>query len=71
MQSEMWLSWGLHITHLYNKCRNTLETADENSQDNYMNANICSNMYPSLLLPHKPIDFAYVLQVNYVMPATH
>ncbi|XP_036332038.1 uncharacterized protein LOC118743458 isoform X1 [Rhagoletis pomonella] len=93
-QSDMWLSWALQISCLYNKwCRrDRLKDADnidgvckevdgapsqagekkgpQTGEDGgtgeanaaECNANICSNMYPALLLPPKTIDFAYVLQ---------
>ena len=86
MHSEIWLNWGLQITHLYNKCRGTLKVTDVEdadtksekmdsgtsclllpSQSTDYHANICSNMYPALLLPLKAIDFAYVLQVIHVI----
>ena len=69
MQSEIWLNWALQITQLYNKCRQPLEATEnvddaKKSKDELLNSNICSNMYPPLLLPYKSIDFAYVLQVR-------
>lgn len=71
MQSEIWLNWALQITQLYNKCRQPLEISEEGetkkSSDEQLNSNICSNMYPALLLPYKSIDFAYVLQVSFQM----
>uniref|UniRef100_A0A1I8PN77 Coiled-coil protein 142 C-terminal domain-containing protein n=1 Tax=Stomoxys calcitrans TaxID=35570 RepID=A0A1I8PN77_STOCA len=70
LQSEVWLSWALQITQLYNKCRKPLLVEDvgdngeaKKSADEQLNANICSNMYPALLLPYKSIDFPYVLQL--------
>nr|XP_036233800.1 uncharacterized protein LOC106627767 isoform X2 [Bactrocera oleae] len=38
------------------------EVSQETTGTTEWNANICSNMYPMLLLPQKPIDFAYILQ---------
>ncbi|XP_018802572.1 PREDICTED: uncharacterized protein LOC108977375 [Bactrocera latifrons] len=38
------------------------EVSQETTGTTEWNANICSNMYPTLLLPQKPIDFAYILQ---------
>ncbi|KAI9579852.1 hypothetical protein GQX74_000640 [Glossina fuscipes] len=66
LQSEVWMNWALQITELYNKCRKPLVDSTANgspkSPDEQMNANICSNMYPALLLPYKRVDFASVLQ---------
>uniref|UniRef100_A0A1A9ZHN7 Coiled-coil protein 142 C-terminal domain-containing protein n=1 Tax=Glossina pallidipes TaxID=7398 RepID=A0A1A9ZHN7_GLOPL len=66
LQSEVWMNWALQITELYNKCRKPLVDSTENGSpklpDEQMNANICSNMYPALLLPYKRVDFASVLQ---------
>ncbi|KAH8409869.1 hypothetical protein KR222_011683, partial [Zaprionus bogoriensis] len=84
MQSEMWLNWALHITQLYNKCRNVnsvqeqkqlqsqpLEDAQAEEEKEpklsgkckeEMHANVCSNMYPALLMSLKNIDFGFVLQ---------
>lgn len=91
MQSEMWLNWALHITQLYNRCRNVHSVRDQqyNQMQNQakedpqseaqlddgepklsgkckeeMHANVCSNMYPALLMSLKNIDFAFVLQVS-------
>ncbi|KAL9891076.1 uncharacterized protein ACN427_009788 [Glossina fuscipes fuscipes] len=67
LQSEVWMNWALQITELYNKCRKPLVDSTANgspkSPDEQMNANICSNMYPALLLPYKRVDFASVLQL--------
>ncbi|XP_032295368.2 uncharacterized protein [Drosophila virilis] len=81
MQSEMWLNWALHITQLYNKCRNVntqlqlqpqpeqdAQTEEDNEPNisgkckEEMHANVCSNMYPALLMSLRNIDFAFVLQ---------
>lgn len=68
LQSEVWMNWALQITELYNKCRKPLMDSTENGSpklpDEQMNANICSNMYPALLLPYKRVDFTCVLQVR-------
>lgn len=95
MQSEMWLNWALHITQLYNRCRNVHSVRDQQQsqllqqqhqqqqQDGQseaqvedgepklsgkckeeMHANVCSNMYPALLMSLKNIDFGFVLQVS-------
>lgn len=85
MQSEMWLNWALHITQLYNKCRNVNSQillqpqpeqeaqAEEDNEPNIsgkckeeMHANVCSNMYPALLMSLRNIDFAFVLQVSWL-----
>lgn len=93
MQSEMWLNWALHITQLYNRCRNVHSARDQQQsqlvhqqQDGQpeaqvdgdgepklsgkckeeMHANVCSNMYPALLMSLKNIDFGFVLQVRFV-----
>ncbi|XP_073819814.1 uncharacterized protein [Musca autumnalis] len=70
LHSEVWMNWALQITQLYNKCRKPMTVTDgeENGEskkpeDEQLNANICSNMYPALLLPYKSIDFAHVLQL--------
>ncbi|KAH8312619.1 hypothetical protein KR044_011687 [Drosophila immigrans] len=84
MQSEMWLNWALHITQLYNRCRNVNSVrAEEQPQSllqpeqegeekepklsgkckEEMHANVCSNMYPALLMSLKNIDFGFVLQI--------
>ncbi|XP_034487030.1 uncharacterized protein LOC117791400 [Drosophila innubila] len=88
MQSEMWLNWALHITQLYNRCRNVNATQDQRIKQEQsqlppeqdaqtelemepklsgkckeeMHANVCSNMYPALLMSLKNIDFGFVLQ---------
>ncbi|XP_017869827.1 PREDICTED: uncharacterized protein LOC108618361 [Drosophila arizonae] len=85
MQSEMWLNWALHITQLYNKCRNVNasqkqwppkapaeQEAPLEEEENEpklsgkckeeMHANVCSNMYPALLMSLRNIDFGFVLQ---------
>lgn len=60
----------MQITQLYNKCRKPLILDDEDNgdakkpEDEQLNSNICSNMYPALLLPYKSIDFGHVLQVG-------
>lgn len=87
MQSEMWLNWALHITQLYNKCRNVnaiqkqwpptvpaeqeAPVEEEESEPKLsgkckeeMHANVCSNMYPALLMSLRNIDFGFVLQVG-------
>lgn len=65
------MTWGLHIVQLYNKCRapvNFDKGIDNNvpltnlEEENV--GNICSNMYPNLLLPAKLIDYSYLLQVK-------
>uniref|UniRef100_A0A1A9WJB3 Coiled-coil protein 142 C-terminal domain-containing protein n=1 Tax=Glossina brevipalpis TaxID=37001 RepID=A0A1A9WJB3_9MUSC len=67
LQSEVWMNWALQITQLYNKCRKPLTDSAGNElqklPNEQMNANICSNMYPALLLPYKCVDFAFVLQL--------
>lgn len=73
LQSEIWLTWGLHIVQLYNKCRTSKDSNNSASATSGAingSGNICSNMYPALLLPAKAIDFSCILQVPKIKTMT-